>query len=237
MEGLLIMKDSGERRQKTGFIDLMQVTGNYIADFFLVQLLFILNTVRGGVVLGLFPAVSSTYNYLFSVFLRNDKKQSITKEFNRSWKKYFKKSNQVGYSLLAIYLFLYMDLRLNENIVQSPTLHTLLLIVLALVAFTTVYTFTVLVGHSLSYKEIFKQSFFVSLASPVFTIAALIGFLVVYELLKQFNFIALFFGFPLLVLPLAWFTFSGLEKIEEMKEDMTDDIKEDTKEDMIEQND
>lgn len=223
MKGLLNMKDSGERQQKTGFIDMIRISGNYIADFFLVQLLFIFNTLRGGIVLGFFPAISSTYNYLFSVFLQNDKKQSVTREFNNSWKKYFKRSNQVGYTLLFAYAFIYMDLRLNEKIVQSPTLHTLLLIVLAIIAFTTVYTFTVLVGHSLPYKEIFKQSFFASLASPVYTIAGLLGLLVVYELLKQFNFIALVFGLPLLVLPLAWFTFSGLAKIEQMKEEMTED--------------
>lgn len=223
MKGLINMKDSGEKQQKTGFIDMLRISGNYIADFFLVHLLFILNTLRGGVVLGFFPAISSTYNYLFSVFLQNDKKSSVTKEFNNSWKTYFKRSNQVGYTLLFIYAFIYLDLRLNEQFVRSSTLHILLLIVLVIFAFTTVYTFTILVGHSLPYKDIFKQSFFVSLSSPVFTIASLLGALVVYELLRQFNFITLFFGFPLLILPIAWFTFSGLAKVEEMKEEMQED--------------
>lgn len=216
------MKESSERQKKTGFIDMMGTIGNYIADFFLVQLLFIANTLRGGVVLGVFPAVSSTYHYMFSIFLNSDEKKSVTKEFNRSWKEHFKRSNQVGYTLLLAYLFIYLDLRLNESIVQSPTLHTLLLVVLAILAFTTVYTFTVLVGHSLPYKAVFKQSFFASLASPVFTIAALIGVVVVYELLKQFQFLAVLFGIPLIILPLAWFTFSGLKKIEEMKEELNE---------------
>lgn len=207
------------KKRKTGFVNAMRIFGEYIYEFFVLQLLILLNTLRGGVILGFFPALAATYNYFFKQFIDFGSPVPVAKEFNARWKEYFKKANQVGYSLLFAFAFLYFDLRVNENMIQSPLVHSLLLIVLFLLAFITIYTFTILVGHSLSFKNIFKQSFFVALSSPLYTIAAIIGLILVYEILKQFNFMAVFFGIPLLILPIAWFTFKGLEKIEEMQQD------------------
>lgn len=207
------------KKKSTGFMSFIQVFGEFIYEFFLIQLLVLLNTLRGGVILGFFPALGATYNYFFNVFIDHEIAKPVGKKFNQSWKKHFKKANQVGYSLLAIFAFLYVDLRINEQFIQSPTVHTLLLIVLFLSVFITTYTFTILVGHSLTYKAIFKQSFFVALSSPMYTFAAIIGLVLIYELMKFFSFLAVFFGAPLLVLPIAWFTFKGLEKIEEMQKD------------------
>lgn len=213
------MSETKKNKQKPNFISIIQRVGQYIIDFFLLQFLFLLNTLRGGVIFGFFPAIGSNFNYMFKEFINKDQAPPVTKEFNSSWKKHFKLTNQIGYSILLAVVFIYMDLRLNEKFIQSSILHTLLLIVLALMAFITIYTFTILIGHSLSYKAIFKQSFFVALSSPSYTIAALIGLILMYEFLKFFNFLAIFFGAPLLILPIAWFTFSGLQKIEEMKKD------------------
>lgn len=219
------MKDNTtvQTKRKKGFLATMVEWGEVIGNFFIIQFQFVIYTLRGGIILGVFPAVAATFNFMFQFFIDKDSMPPLMKGFSDSWKKHFKSANQVGYTLLLSFGFLYFDLRINENVIQSSVLHTLLLILIFILGFVTIYTFTVLVGHSLTFKQTLKQAFFVSLSTPMFTIAAILGLMIMYELLNYFIFIAIFFGAPLIILPIAWFTFSGLQKIDELKKEMSVD--------------
>lgn len=210
-----------QTKRKKGFIATMTEWGEVIGNFFIIHLLFIINTLRGGIILGVFPSVAATFNFMFQFFIDKDSMSPLIKEFSNSWKKHFKMANKIGYALLLSFGFLYFDLRVNEHVIQSSVLHTLLLVLIFILGFVTIYTFTVLVGHTLTFSQTIKQAFFVSLSTPMFTIAAILGLMIMYELLNYFRFITIFFGAPLIILPIAWFTFSGLQKIDELKEEMT----------------
>lgn len=194
--------------------------GQIIADLFLLQLFFVLFSLKGGIILGFFPSLAAVFKIIIKWFVDKDESFKLFEIFNRTWSQFFKVANLVGATLFGIFGFLFIDLRINETYIQSPVLHTLLLIVILIGAFMTIFSFTIMIGHDLSYKAVMKQSFFISLSVPIYTTAAIIGLLVAFELLRQVVFVALFAGIPLLVLPVAWFTFTGLQKIDELKKEV-----------------
>ena len=207
-----------KENKRKGFIPFVTRTGEKIANLFLMQLFFILYSIKGAIVLGVFPSIAAMTRTFIDWFILEDAIQ-IHPTFKDNWSKHFKKANLVGYTLLLAFGFLYFDLRINEQFIQSPALHTLLLVILFILGFLTVYAFPILVGHALSYKDIFKQSFFVALSTPLSTIAAVLGVVLAFELSRHVIFIGLFFGMPLIILPLTWFPYNGLKKIEELKDE------------------
>lgn len=208
-------------REKKGFLQFLTNVGEYIYRFFAMQFWFVVFTLRGGIVLGIFPAVTAIFSILFKLFNDKDKLDNLSQLFKFTWKAKFKLSNQVGYFLILIFGFLFADLRINERFIQSSILHTLLLFVIAIIAFITIYMPTIVTGYDLGFKKSISQSFFVSLSTPKFTIAAMLGLIIMFELLKQFTFLVIFFGAPLIILPVAWFTYTGLKDVDEKKKELT----------------
>lgn len=207
------------KKKKKGFLRTVFNLGEHIGNMFILQVLFLLYTLKGGIIFGIFPSIAAIFKYFIKLLIDQDTVIAIKKEFAETWKSKFSVSNKVGFTLLGVFGFLYMDLRINESLIRSSILHTLLLVCICLLGFITVYTFTVMVGHTLSYKQTLKQAFYVSLSTPVFTIAALLGLMLSYEIIKFLPFLGVFFGAPLLILPIIWFTFNGLKKIDELKKE------------------
>lgn len=217
------MMTQKEGSKQSNFFKFIFDGGAVIGDFLLMQLFFLLFSLKGGILLGIFPSIAAVFKIILKWFVDRDEAFKIFHVFNETWKAYFKVANQIGYTLAVSFGFLYLDLRINETYIQSPVLHTLLLIVIFLLAFITIYSFTVMVGHSLRYKDILKQSFFVSISTPIYTLAAIVGLLVVFEFIRYIVFLVFAAGVPLLALPIAWFTFTGLKKIDDLKKKFEED--------------
>lgn len=206
--------------EKKGFLGHMTNAGELVYKLFALQFLSAVYTIKGGILFGLFPSVTAVFTVYFKLFMDKDKVETVHPFFKESWKANFKLSNTIGYTLLGLFGFLYIDLRINEELIQSSVLHSILLIIIAIAAFVTIYSFTIISGFELGFKDSLKQSFFVSVSVPKHTIASMLGLMIAYELLKQFAFLAVFFGMPILVLPVAWFTFSGLNAIDTLKSEI-----------------
>lgn len=217
------MMTQKEGSKQSNFFKFIFDGGAVIGDFLLMQLFFLLFSLKGGILLGIFPSIAAVFKIILKWFVDRDEAFKIFHVFNETWKSYFKVANQIGYTLAVSFGFLYLDLRINETHIQSPVLHTLLLIIIFLLAFITIYSFTIMVGHSLKYKEILKQSFFVSISTPIYTLAAIVGLLVVFEFIRYIVFLVFAAGVPLLALPIAWFTFTGLKKIDDLKKEFEED--------------
>lgn len=213
------MNKKSETKEK-GFLPFIFKTGTRMGNLFLMQILLVVYSLKGGLFLGIFPSIAVMFKVLINWFINQDDLISINTFFEKYWKTFFKTANQVGYALTALFVFLFIDLRINEIFIRSSILHTVLLIVIAVICFLTVYTFPILTGYDLGFKDTIKQAFYVSLSTPVFTTASLLGLMVIYELIKAVPFIGVFFGAPLLILPVAWFTFSGFNKLEELKKEV-----------------
>lgn len=205
------------------FLDSIIKLGSWIYNFFMLQALWVLYSLKGVVVLGVFPATISVSQVLYRSFKEENLNFSIFSEFKDAYNTNFKRSNQVGYIYLLIYLFLYVDLRISNVFIQSIILHTILILLLLIVIALSLYSFIVIIRYELSLKNIFKQSFFVALSVPTHTIAAIVGLVLIIRFIIKFNLFLVFFGIPLLLLPVIWFTYTGCLKAEEQKKEITQD--------------
>lgn len=212
-----------EQKQKSNkFLNTVMNGGTWIYNIFLLQFLWILYSIKGVIVLGVFPSTAGIVQVVYRWFNKKEVDFSISTEFKRGYRSQFKRANLIGYILLAAGAIFYLDLRVSNVFIQSIFLHTLLLFLGLLVLCMGLYTFTVLARYDYSLGNIFKQSFFVALSAPVYTTAAVISLLMVIELLRNYLFLLLFFGLPLLIIPVVWFTYSGIVTAEKRRVEVTE---------------
>lgn len=205
------------RVKKNKFLNAVTNIGTWIANLFYLQLFWVIYSVKGLLVLGIFPATLAAVQVIYKWFESMEFDFSIHETFKSSYKEGFKRANIVGYISLLVVGILYVDLRISNVFIQSIFLHTMLLFFSFAVLSVGLYLFTVMSRYEYSVKHIFKQSFFVALATPINTLAAGIGLVLSVALLSNFLFLAIFFGVPIILMPIVWFTYSGLLAAESKK--------------------
>lgn len=205
------------QQKMSKFMNTLTTFGNWLYNLFLLQVLWVVYSLKGGLVLGIFPSLSGLVQVVYRWFNTKETDFKISQEYKKGFQTNFKQANQIGYALLIAALIFYIDLRVSNYFIQSILLHTFLLFLGLLILSMGLYTFTVLVRYDYKLKDIFKQSFFVALAVPVYTAAALISLLMVVELMRTYLFLFLFFGAPLIMIPIVWFTYSGIMAAEKSK--------------------
>lgn len=208
-----------EKNKENKFISAVTTIGNWIANFFFLHLLWILYSLRGLIIAGLLPSTAAVTHVMYKWFNNKDDNFKIREEFNTAYKEHFKQANQIGYIVLIIFAMLYVDLRVSNVFIQSIFFHTLLLFITFFVLSFSLFLFTVMVRYDFSLKNIFKQAFFVTLSVPIYSIATSVGLLLVVSLMRNYIFLAFFFGISLLLLPVVWFTYTGVLKAEEKRDE------------------
>lgn len=201
------------------FINFIINVGQIIYDLFLLQILWIFYSIKGFIFLGIFPATVSIINIYYKR-LQGNENLSIIQEFKEDYHLNFNQANQVGYLHAVILGLLYIDLRVSIVYIQSIILHTVLLLLTLLAVIVCIYSLLIIVRYDFSLKDTLKQAFFVSLSVPVYTAAALIGIILVSSLMYNYIFLFLFFGIPLFLIPVVWFTYTGLKKAEEQRKEL-----------------
>lgn len=210
-----------ERKDKENkFLNTIINAGNWIYSLALLQFLSLVYTLRGFVILGFFPSLAAVVKVAYRWFDKKEVDFSIWKEFQAGYKSYFKAANQIGYVLLLLGAIFYIDLRISNVFIQSILLHSGLLFLGFALICMSLYTFTTLVRYDFSVKNVLKQSFFVAYSVPIFTLSAVVSLILVTELLRNYLFLAMFFGIPFFIIPVVWFTYTGLKKAEERKDEL-----------------
>lgn len=200
----------GKRVKKNKFLNAVTNIGTWIANFFYLQLFWIIYSVKGLIVLGIFPATFAAVQVIYKWFESMEFDFSIHETFQDAYRDSYKQANIVGYISLLVVAILYVDLRVSNVFIQSIFLHTMLLFFSFAVLSVGMYLFTVMSRYEYSVKNVFKQSFFVALATPINTLAAGVALVLSVALLSNYLFLAIFFGVPILLMPIVWFTYSGL---------------------------
>lgn len=195
---------------------------NRIADiiFFLayVNFLWLVFTVAGLVILGLFPA---TIAMLSVIRKRIMGKEVATFSFFWSiYKKEFVRGNILGYIVLIVSYSFYVEYTLINSIDHAflnyfmyPFITLNLFFVL-----TVIYLLPVYVHYELKLIRVIKNAFFIMLVNPFTTITAFIGILVISYLLITFPFIAFFFGGSILAYFVMFVSMHAFSKNESMSE-------------------
>lgn len=208
--------------KKSKFLNALISFGMWIYNFFILQLFWVLHSLKGFIVFGVFPANASVTRVMYRWFDEKGESFSIKEEFSQAYKAYFKRSNQIGYMMLLAFAIVYIDLRVSNVFIQSIILHTLILFLGFLVLCVGLYTYTIMIRYNFSLKNTLKQSFFIALSVPLFTLSAVVGLIIVITLMRNYLFLLFFFGIPLFFLPIVWFTYTGAIKAEEKRKELQD---------------
>lgn len=193
--------------------------GQWIYSFFILQVLSIFYSLRGGIILGVFPSVSSIF-YIFYEWIHHKKYDlSIGSEFSKFYHKYFWETNKLGWIMLGVGGVLSVDFYISRQLIKSLFIHYIVLMMIGIYLLIFLYLFPVFARYSLKTVQYIKQSFFISFSSISQSIAmALATFIMIY-LFYSVPFLFLFFGIPLLLLPIGWFATQGILRAERSKKD------------------
>lgn len=211
---LLLMNEEGgtEMKEMKGIIKGSYVLGQRIIDGLILQFLFIVYTLRGGVILGFFPALAAVFQVIYLALIHKGGKFKVT--FQQFYKENFKISNQLGFTAVALCLFLWMDLRISGNYIQLPVLHYLLILLFILGLGTSLFLFPVVCRYSLTYLGYLRQAAILFFTNLIEAIAMLVGVFIVVWLYVMFPILFIVAGVPLLLFPIIWFALQAMVKTE-----------------------
>lgn len=191
--------------------------GNFLGDLFILQAYFICYSLRGGIILGVFPSFMAIIDILSIKFYKKDD-EVLRYLFKKSYKENFKKSNQVGWTLLLSGVILFFDYYINKNYINNKVVGLILLILLIIYIILASHMPITLLRFDLSFKNYFKQAMLIALSSPFELISVILSELLIEQVLVRLPILILFLGAPLVAMPFAWFTYRSIEKIKEKKQ-------------------
>lgn len=202
-------------KEMKGIIKGSYVLGQTIIDGLHLQLLFFLYTLRGGIILGLFPALASVFQVIYLFLVRGKDSVKVKESFQQFYKQYFKMSNYLGYTLAAIGLFLAFDLRVSKTFIQSAVIHYGLIVLLVLFLGACLFVYPVLCRYELTYRQYLRQAVGLFFTNIIESIAMLFGTFLVLSIYVAFPILLVIAGVPLFIFPSIWFGLQAMKKMEE----------------------
>ena len=199
-------------KEMRGIIKGSYVLGQRIIDGLVLQFLFIVYTLRGGIVLGFFPALAAIFQVIYLAITR--KEVRIRTAFDQFYKENFKISNQLGFSALAGGLFLFVDLQVSRLYIKQPVLHYFLILLFVLYLGTSLFLFPTLCRYDLRYREYLRQAAILFFTNLIESLAILVGVFVVVWLYVLLPIVLVVAGLPLLIFPVSWFSLQAMIKTE-----------------------
>lgn len=193
------------------FIHYVQQLGDLLIYFFKLHINAILHILLGGVLLGIFPSLTSLIEILHDCF---ETKTYVPLHFGDRWRRHFIISNTIGWILSPICLFILFELYLSIQFVRLSALNLFLCMVLILMISVLLWSLVSQARYQLLSLQHIKQGFFLLLASLFDTLTIGLATLFAVVICIIFPFALLFWGMPLLILPLSWFSYKSTRRIE-----------------------
>ncbi|WP_066191414.1 MULTISPECIES: YesL family protein [Gracilibacillus] len=164
--------------------------GNLGFNLIVLNMLWVIFTLLGLVVFGLFPATVALFSVLRKMILE-DEDTAIFSEFVKQYKTEFKGANKIGYVVFLVGLFLLIDFRIIQNISQSNVqviLFNLTLVIGVFYLIAALYIFPVFVHFQLKWSQYFQYACIITIARPIQTImliALITGLIFLYMLVPS----------------------------------------------------
>jgi uncharacterized membrane protein YesL len=150
---------------------------------FLLHLLWILHTVRGGVVVGIFPATAAVHAVLRRDAMEGDHTRSgLRQEFRQAWRAELRRANALGWTLTLAWAVLVVQHGLLVS--SGPTglaagVAGALWLAMAVLAVVTATSWTVLVHFDESTPAVLRHAATLALGRPLVALATTAGVAVV----------------------------------------------------------
>ncbi len=191
--------------------------GNFLGDIFILQGYFIGYSLRGGIILGVFPSFLAVVKVLTSIFYKENP-DAMKYEFQNAYRENFKIANQIAWPTILFFGLLIYDYYINKQILQNGVLKIVLLILIIFMLILITHLPISILRFDLKIKEYFKQAFFLSLSSPLELFSIIASLVLIEIIFMKVPILILFMGAPLLALPFAWFSYNSVEKVLAKKE-------------------
>lgn len=150
---------------------------NWITDMCQIQLLWLLYTLRGCIVLGFFPATRAMVTVHRQLIVKKES-LSLVPAFKETYDNHFKTSNQLGYIMIVVGGFLIVYLR-STLLLTATVVPYFLGLAYALIAFfilLNLYVLVMLSHLTLETRKVWKQAILIIFLSPVHTLLILLVF-------------------------------------------------------------
>lgn len=158
----------------------------------LLNVLWIIGSIAGLGVFGIFPATYAVYSLIKEGEFSNDfpSFRKLAKEFFLAYKKQFFKMNGIGIIYFVLLYVLWIDLQLVKGMtVGAALLYYPVLFFIIYVLATLIYTFPVAIYTKGTFKEKAKLVMTLPLLLPLQTIFSLVFFLVLLAIAYKFSII------------------------------------------------
>lgn len=203
----------------TKLIPLLQVY-NWIMRIAYLNILWILFTVSGLVVAGIFPATTASFA-IFRKWLQEEEEFPVFKTFRKEFKQNFWMSQMNGIIMIAAFIILYLDiLYFSANNSALFFFFRSFSVLLAIVfSLTAIIFFPVFAHYRLSSLEYWKYSFALVFIRPFQLIFIMAGIATLVIINVNIPTLIPFFGVSGMVAWTSWRTQNLFHKIEKMKEE------------------
>ena len=191
-----------------------------------LQVLFILFTLRGGLVLGLFPALATCTKVILRRLAAKpadagalfgdprDTWPALYQEFRQFYRQSFWEVNGIGYLGVLAVVVLVIDLAVNAAFLRSAPLQYGLIVLLILVLSYWLYVLTIYGRYNLRFWQYFRQALIISVARFTNTLAIIVGSVLATVLLVIFPALSLIALVPLYLVPTVWFSYQSCLHVE-----------------------
>ena len=180
-----------------------------------LQLYFLLKSLMGGIVLGIFPAFFGTFRIIWECIRERDIHHVyLVKELKKFSKQEFIKMNLLGYLLAFFIYILVLNMQISRHFLQVRILHWFILFVLILTVSVALYVVALFTKYDLPIGQYILQGFLCSIVGIFETIAIILGIGIAIGLGFVIPPISFFLWIPLLILPHAWFSQAAVARFE-----------------------
>lgn len=174
------------------------IFSEWISKLLYLQFLWVIGTLVGGIVIGIFPATIALYASIRQLYL-GETDLKVAQYFKEHYKKNFKDSLIIGswYILTFIILFIYMQFISATSDSPLAYLHIILYIIMIAFILLALYIIPVFVHYDVKLRIVIKNAFFISLINIKYNIYLISSFLALFLILSRYQIIIIFFGISL----------------------------------------
>lgn len=192
----------------------------WVYRFAFLNLLWVLFTLAGGVVLGIFPATIAMFA-VERAWIRGEKDLPVHQLFWSMYKREFGKSNLLGYLLTFVGTLLVINYFISATVKGAVgDVFTLLLLgLLLLYALIIIYIFPVYVHYDVHYLAYIKHAVVIGISSPLMSLLIGLSFIGYFYLVTLFPGILLLYTGSILSFLIMWFAYCRFTKIEAIRAD------------------
>ena len=180
-----------------------------------LQVYFLLKTLMGGIVLGIFPAFFGSFRIITKCITERDVEHMyLLKELKQFNKKEFIKTNLLGYIFLIWTYILMVNIWVSQYFFEVRIFNWFTIGFLILTASIALYVVALFTKYELPIKQYILQGFLCSIIGILETVAIVLGIGIATGLAIAVPLIGFSMGIPLLILPHALFSRVVITRLE-----------------------